>query len=70
MVNIQIIVLWKYSCTLTKIEYEAGLIKEQSPSEPLRFTIHRLRTQLRNNRIYHLLEEQQQQLHNQFSLQF
>jgi hypothetical protein len=69
MVNIQIIVLWKYSCTLTKIEYEAGLIKEQSPSELLRFTIHRLRTQLRNNRIYHLLEEQQQ-LHRQVILPF
>ena len=25
--------------TLTKLEYEAGLIKEQSPSELLRFTI-------------------------------
>ena len=47
--------------TLTKLEYEAGLIKEQSPSELLRFTIRRLLFQLRNNRIYHLLEEQQQQ---------
>ena len=47
--------------TLTKLEYEAGLIKEQSPSELLRFTIRRLLNQLRNNRIYHLLEEQQQQ---------
>ena len=47
--------------TLTKLEYEAGLIKEQSPSELLRFTICRLLIQLRNNRIYHLLEEQQQQ---------
>jgi hypothetical protein len=46
--------------TLTKLEYEAGLIKEQSPSELLRFTIRRLLIQLRNNRIYHLLEEQQQ----------
>ena len=46
--------------TLTKLEYEAGLIKEQSPSELLRFTIRRLLNQLRNNRIYHLLEEQQQ----------
>ena len=35
--------------TLTKLEYEAGLIKEQSPSELLRFIIH----QLHNNRIYH-----------------
>ena len=39
--------------TLTKLEYEAGLIKEQSPSELLRFTICRLLVQLRNNRIYH-----------------
>lgn len=49
--------------TLTKLEYEAGLIKEQSPSELLRFTIRRLLNQLRNNRIYHLLEEEQQQKH-------
>ena len=41
--------------TLTKLEYEAGLIKEQIPSELLRFTIRRLLIQLRNNRIYHLL---------------
>jgi hypothetical protein len=45
--------------TLTKLEYEAGLIKEQSPSELLRFTIRRLLSQLHNNRIYHLLEEGQ-----------
>jgi len=36
------------------------LINEESPSELLRFTIHHLLSQLRNNRIYHLLEEQQQ----------
>jgi hypothetical protein len=47
--------------TLTKLEYEAGLIKEQSPSELLRFTIRRLLIQLHNNRIYHLLEQEQQQ---------
>jgi hypothetical protein len=41
--------------TLTKLEYEAGLIKEQSPSELLRFIIHGLLNQLHNNRIYHLL---------------
>ena len=45
---------------LTNIEYEAGLVKEESTSELLRFTICRLLNQLRNNRIYHLLEEQQQ----------
>src|SRR5215210_6276143 len=56
--------------TLTMLEYQAGLIKEESTSELLRFTIHRLLDQLRNNRIYHLLEEQQQQkqLHNQVIL--
>ena len=42
---------------LTKLEYEAGLIKDQSPSELLRFTIRRLLNQLHNSRIYHLLEE-------------
>jgi hypothetical protein len=47
--------------TLTKLEYKAGLIKEEeSTSELLRFTLHRPLNQLRNNRIYHLLEEQQQ----------
>ena len=55
--------------TLTKLEYEAGLIKEQSPSELLRFTICRLLVQLRNNRIYHLLEEEQQHQPGQFSSQ-
>ena len=42
---------------LTKLEYEAQLIKDQSPSELLRFTIRRLLNQLHNSRIYHLLEE-------------
>jgi hypothetical protein len=47
--------------TLTKLEYKAGLIKEEeSSSGLLRFTLHRLLNQLRNNPIYHLLEEQQQ----------
>jgi hypothetical protein len=41
--------------TLTKLEYEAGLIKEQSPSELLRFTIHGLLNQPHNNRICHHL---------------
>ncbi len=41
---------------LTKLEYEAQLIKEKSPSELLLiFTIHRLLIQLHNSRIYHLL---------------
>jgi hypothetical protein len=53
--------------TLTKLEYKAGLIKEEeSSSGLLRFTLHRLLNQLRNNPIYHLLEEQQlQQLQQQ-----
>jgi hypothetical protein len=60
------------------LEYEAALIKEQSPSELLRFTIHRLRTQLRNYRICHLpVQEEQlqkqvqnnQQQQHQFSSQ-
>ena len=33
---------------LTKIEYEAGLIKEQSPSELLRFTIRHILKQVHN----------------------
>ena len=41
---------------LTKLEYEAQLIKDQSLSELLIFTIHRLLIQLHNSRIYHLLE--------------
>ena len=45
--------------TLTKLESDAGLIKEQSPSELLRFTIRHLLNHLRNNRIYHSMEEQQ-----------
>ena len=47
--------------TLTKLESDAGLIKEQSPSELLRFTIRHLLNHLRNNRIYHSMEEQQHQ---------
>jgi hypothetical protein len=62
--------------TLTKLEYEAGLIKEESPSELLRFTIRRLLSQLSNDQIYHYLKQQQKkaqnnhqkQLHNQFGL--
>ena len=46
--------------TLTKLEYQAGLIKEQSTSELLRFTIRHLLNQLHNNLIYPILEEQEQ----------
>jgi hypothetical protein len=47
--------------TLTKLEYQAGLIKEQSTSELLRFTIRHILNQLHNNLIYPILEEQQEQ---------
>jgi hypothetical protein len=38
---------------LTKLEYQAGLIKEESTSELLRFTIRHILKQLRNDQIYH-----------------
>jgi hypothetical protein len=46
--------------TLTKLEYEAGLIKEESTSELLRFTIRHILNQLHNNLLYPILEEQEQ----------
>jgi hypothetical protein len=46
---------------LTKLEYQAGLIKEESTSELLRFTIRHILNQLHNNLIYPILEEQEQQ---------
>jgi hypothetical protein len=46
---------------LTKIEYEPGLIKEESTSELLRFTIRHILYQLYNNLIYRILEEEEQQ---------
>jgi len=46
---------------LTKLEYQAGLIKEESTSELLRFTIIHILTQLRNDQIYHYLEQEQQE---------
>ena len=45
---------------LTKLEYQAGLIKEESTSELLRFTIRQILNQLHNNLIYPILEEQEQ----------
>jgi hypothetical protein len=63
---------------LTKLEYQAGLIKEESPSELLRFTIRHILNQLYNNLIYPILKEeqqrkdqnnqQQQQIHSQVIL--
>ena len=46
---------------LTKLEYQAGLIKEESTSELLRFTIRHILNQLHNNLIYPILEEQEQE---------
>jgi hypothetical protein len=46
---------------LTKLEYEAGLIKEQSTSELLRFTIHHILKQVHNQPEYLILKQQQQQ---------
>ena len=65
---------------LTKIEYEARLIKEESTSELLRFTIRHILKQVYNQPEYLVLKQeqhqkqdqntqQQQQLHNQYSLQ-
>jgi hypothetical protein len=47
--------------TITKLEYEAGLIKQQSTSELLRFTIRHILNQIHNNLIYPILEEEQQE---------
>jgi len=46
---------------LTKLEYQAGLIKEQSTSELLRFTVRQILNQLGNDQIYRYLEHEQQQ---------
>jgi hypothetical protein len=63
---------------LTKLEYEAGLIKEESTSELLRFTIRHILSQAHNQPEYLILKQEQQkaqdnqhqqQLHNQYSLQ-
>jgi short subunit dehydrogenase-like uncharacterized protein len=55
--------------TLTKLEYQAGLIKEESTSELLRFTIRHILNQVHNQPEYLVLKEQeQQQIHNQFNL--
>lgn len=64
---------------LTNIEYEAGLIKEESSSELLRFTIRHILNQVHNQPEYLILKQQeqqqiaqnnqqQQQLHNQVIL--
>jgi hypothetical protein len=67
--------------TLTKLEYEAGLIKEESTSELLRFTIRHILKQVHSQPEYLVLkqeqehqkqvqnnQQEQQQLHNQVIL--
>jgi hypothetical protein len=64
--------------TITKLEYEAGLIKQQSTSELLRFTIRHILNQVHNQPEYLILIQQQekqvqinqeqQQLHSQVIL--
>jgi hypothetical protein len=47
--------------TLTKLEYEPGLIKEESTSELLRFTIRHILKQVHNQPEYLVLAQEQQQ---------
>jgi|SRR5215217_718017 hypothetical protein len=61
---------------LTKLEYQVGLIKEESTSELLRFTIKHILNQVHNQPEYLILKQQeqrqnnhQQQLHNPYGLQ-
>jgi hypothetical protein len=42
------------------LEYHARLIKQQSTSELLRFTIRHILNQVNNDQIYHYLEQEQQ----------
>jgi hypothetical protein len=44
--------------TLTKLEYDAGLIKEESSSELLRFTIRHILSQVYNQSEYLVLKQQ------------
>jgi hypothetical protein len=46
--------------TLAKLEYEAGLIKEESTSELLRFTIHHIPKQIHRQPEYLVLKQEQQ----------
>ena len=46
---------------LTKLEYKAGLIKEESTSELLRFTIRHILNQVHNQPEYLVLKQQLQQ---------
>jgi hypothetical protein len=55
---------------LTKLEYQAGLIKEESTSELLRFTICHILSQVHRQPEYLVLKQEQQlqQLHSQVIL--
>jgi hypothetical protein len=46
---------------LTKLEYEAGLVKEESTSELLRFTIRHILKQVHKQREYLVLKQEQHQ---------
>jgi hypothetical protein len=46
---------------LTQLEYESGLIKEESTSELLRFTIRHILNQVHNQPEYIVLKQEQQQ---------
>jgi hypothetical protein len=45
---------------LTKLEYQAGLIKEESTSELLRFTIRYILNQVHNQPEYLILKQEEQ----------
>jgi hypothetical protein len=51
--------------TLTKLEYEAGLIKEESTSELLRFTIRHILKQVHSQPEYLILKQEQEQQQKQ-----
>ena len=49
---------------LTKLEYQAGLIKEESTSELLRFTIRHILNQVHSQPEYLIIKQQQQKAQN------
>ena len=55
--------------TLTKLEYEAGLIKEESTSELLRFTIRHILNQVHNQPEYLILKQEEQEQQHQKQVQ-
>ena len=50
---------------LTKLEYQAGLIKQESTSELLGFTIRHILKQVHNQPEYHIFVQQQKALNQQ-----